>query len=83
MVLSMMTREEYDIWIQKMKLLGELERMRREQERSTPLGLKQFLIFLDDLHSILRQNRSAPTDDLTMTNIRIARQKLLAKFPKR
>ncbi len=79
----MMTQREYNAWIARMRLLGELERQRKEEERSNPEGLKQFLIFLDELHRTQLKKDSRVLEDLSKTNLRIARQQLLARFPKR
>lgn len=77
----MMTKYEYDSWINKMKKLGELERLRKQEERTSSDGLKQFLIFLDEINKMLRKNKSPILND--MTDVRIARQQLLARYPMR
>ncbi len=77
------TRAEYEKWLEKMRLLGELEQERKAAERADPNGLKQFLIFLDEVHQIWRKQKPELFTDFTATNMRIERQKLLIKFPRR
>ena len=77
----MMTKTEYDIWISKMKLLGDLERLRKQEERTSPDGLKQFLVFLDDVHQMSGKNKRPILDDMSMTDLRIERQQILARYP--
>ena len=76
-----MTIEEYRRWIVKMRLLGTLEEKRQKEERANPEGLKRFLLFLDDIFQIWRKKNSRIFEDSTATDIRIKRQKILAKYP--
>lgn len=76
----MMTQDEYRCWIAKMRLLGELERRRQEEERADPNGLKQFLFFLDQIHAMWRKSNNPILEDMSETNARIARQQTLAKY---
>ena len=78
-----MTRNEYNLWITKMRLLGELERQRQADERADPDGLKQFLIFLEQVHAMWRKSANPILDDMSETNVRIARQRILSKYPRR
>lgn len=77
----MMTKNEYDTWISKMKMLGKLERLRKQEERINSNGLKEFLVFLDEINKMLRKNKSPILND--MTDLRIERQQLLARYPMR
>lgn len=79
----MMTKEEYKSWVSRMRTLGELERLRQTRERADPEGLKKFLSFLDDIHAIWRKNNSPILEDMSATNVRIARQKILSRYPLR
>jgi hypothetical protein len=76
-----MTKEEYQRWIAKMRLLGTLEENRQKEERTDPEGLKKFLFFLDDVFQIWRKNNSPIFKDMAATEIRIQRQRVLAKYP--
>jgi len=78
-----MTRNEYNRWISRMRLLGELERQRQAEERADPDGLKQFLIFLEQIHAVRRKSDDPILDDMSETNVRIARQRILSKYPRR
>ena len=77
----MMTQNEYNHWITKMRLLGELERQRREDERADPSGLKKFLFFLEQIHAMWRRSDNPILNDMSETNVRIARQRILSKYP--
>lgn len=79
----MMTKTEYDSWISKMKMLGELERLRKQEERISSDGLKQFLVFLDEVHKMSCKTENPILDDMSMTDLRIERQQLLARYPMR
>lgn len=79
----MMTQNEYNRWIAKMRLLGELERQRQEDERADANGLKQFLFFLEQVHAMWRKSDNAILDDRSETDVRIARQRILSKYPMR
>jgi len=79
----MMTKDEYNRWITKMRLLGELERQRQKDERADPNGLKQFLFFLEQIHAIWHKSGNPILDDMSETNVRVARQRILAKYPLR
>ena len=76
-----MTLDEYKNWIAKMRLLGDLERQRQADERAEPDGLKQFLLFLDQIHNMLQKSGRAILDEMSETDVRIRRQRILAKFP--
>jgi hypothetical protein len=76
-----MTQDEYDNWIAKMHLLGDLERQRQADERADPNGLKQFLAFLEQVNAMMRKSDHPIFDEMSETNVRIARQRILAKYP--
>jgi len=78
-----MTYNEYSQWISKMRLLGELERQRQSEERANPNGLRQFLIFLEQIHAMWRKTNNSILNDMAETNVRIARQRILSKYPLR
>ena len=78
-----MTYNEYNQWITKMRLLGELERQRQVDERADPNGLKRFLIFLEQIHAMWRKTENPILNDISETNVRIARQRILSKYPLR
>ena len=78
-----MTYNEYSQWITKMRLLGELERQRQADERADPNGLRQFLIFLEQIHAMWRKTENPILNDISETNVRIARQRILSKYPLR
>ena len=80
---GMMNQNEYNHWITKMRLLGELEQQRKEDERADPNGLKQFLFFLDQIHAMWRKSGNPILDDMSETNVRIARQRILSNYPLR
>jgi hypothetical protein len=77
----MMTRNEYKQWIAKMRLLGTLEQQRQAEERADPDGLRQFLIFLEQMHAMQQRSDDSNHDDMSNTDVRIVRQRILSKYP--
>ncbi|MBN2089867.1 hypothetical protein JW964_09640 [candidate division KSB1 bacterium] len=78
-----LSAEEYAAWMKRMQLLGELEQQRQEEERNDPDGLKKFLIFLEEVHNLWLKENPDSIHDFSATQMRIERQKLLARFPRR